>query len=109
MNLISEDFKMAKKLVRRGADVNYINANEKSLLIQMVQMKDKEKEGIANFSVAFDKNKIHDLFYNLGISYSEIVSTAEPAYSYIVYSRFLAIVKLNFVSFALFSLLLYPC
>ena len=35
--------------------------------------------------------------------------TAEPAYSYIVYSRFLAIVELNLVPFAFISLLFYPC
>ena len=38
-----------------------------------------------------------------------IQHTAEPAYSYIVYSRFLAIVELNLVPFAFISLLFYPC
>ncbi len=37
------------------------------------------------------------------------IDTAEPAYSYIVYSRFLAIVELNLVPFAFISLLFYPC
>ncbi len=36
-------------------------------------------------------------------------TTAEPAYSYIVYSRFFAIVELNLVPLAIISLLLYPC
>ncbi len=34
--------------------------------------KENKKEEIINFSVTFDKNKIHDLFYKRGISYSEI-------------------------------------
>ena len=37
------------------------------------------------------------------------VRTAEPAYSYNVYSRFSAMVKLNLVPFAFVSLLFYPC
>ena len=35
--------------------------------------------------------------------------TAEPAYSYNVYSRFSAIVELNLYPFAFISLLFYPC
>ena len=37
------------------------------------------------------------------------LSTAEPAYSYIVYSRFLAIVELNLIPPAFIFLLFYPC
>ena len=36
-------------------------------------------------------------------------NTAEPAYSYNVYSRFSAIVELNLVPFASISILFYPC
>ena len=39
----------------------------------------------------------------------DITFTAEPAYSNIVYSRFLAIVELNLIPFAFISLLFYPC
>ena len=34
--------------------------------------KDQNKEFV-NFSITFDKEKIHDLFYKKGISYSEIL------------------------------------
>ena len=34
--------------------------------------KENKKEELINFSVTFDKNKIHDLFFKKGISYSEI-------------------------------------
>ena len=40
---------------------------------------------------------------------SSIPNTAEPNYSYNGYSRFLAIVELNLVPFAIISLLFYPC
>jgi hypothetical protein len=33
---------------------------------------EKKNEELVNFSVTFDKDKIHDLFYKRGISYSEI-------------------------------------
>ena len=33
---------------------------------------DKAKKDLVNFSVTFDKDKIHDLFFKRGISYSEI-------------------------------------
>ena len=36
--------------------------------------KQNNKEELINFSVTFDKNKIHDLFYKRGISYSEILN-----------------------------------
>ena len=35
--------------------------------------KKNQKEGLVNFSVTFDKAKMHDLFYKRGISYSEIL------------------------------------
>ena len=40
--LLQEDTKMAKKLVRRGADVNHIDKNGNSLLIKLVKL-NKEK------------------------------------------------------------------
>ena len=36
--LLSEDFKMAKKLIRRGADINHIDSNGNSLLIKLTQL-----------------------------------------------------------------------
>ena len=40
---------------------------------------------------------------------SSKTSTAESAYNYIVYSRFLAVVELILIPFAFISLLFYPC
>ncbi len=44
----------------------------------------------------------------VGDAVCSAVHTAEPAYSYIVYSRFLAIVELNLIPLAFISLLFYP-
>ncbi len=35
--------------------------------------KEKKKEGLVNFSITFDKDEMHNLFYQKGISYSEIL------------------------------------
>ena len=41
---------------------------------QISNISDKEnKQEFVNFSVTFDKEKIHNLFYKKGISYSEIL------------------------------------
>ena len=40
---------------------------------QITKVKDKkDNEKFVNFSITFDKNKIHELFYKKGILYSEI-------------------------------------
>ena len=54
------------------------------------------------------KNTNEHLTLLMTSSLTQIQTTAEPAYSYIVYSRFFAIVELNFVPFAFISLLFYP-
>ena len=53
------------------------------------------------------KNRIFDFLSSFLFPSSSC--TAGPAYSYIVYSRFLAIVELNLIPFAFISLLFYPC
>ena len=34
---------------------------------------EKKKDELSNFNVTFDKDKIHQLFYKRGISYSEVL------------------------------------
>ena len=56
--LIGTDFSKIKQLVT---------------FYQMTNISDEKKlQELVNFSVTFDKDKIHDLFYSKGISYSEI-------------------------------------
>ena len=50
---------------------------------------------------------IHFLVMVMVIASEPIATTAEPAYSYNVYSRFSAIVELNLVPFAFISLFFY--
>ena len=64
--LLSKDMEKLK-------DLNFSQIKQ---LVTYYQVKnippEKEKKELINFSVTFDKNKIHNLFYNKGISYSEI-------------------------------------
>ena len=56
--LIGTDFSKIKQLVT---------------FYQITNISDEKKlQELVNFSVTFDKDKIHDLFYSKGISYSEI-------------------------------------
>ena len=49
------------------------------------------------------------IFHNGITSERSELSTAEPAYSYIAYSRFLAVVELNLIPFAFIIVLFYSC
>mgnify|MGYP001354705366 CR=1 FL=1 len=64
--LLSKDIKKLK-------DLNFSQIKQ---LVTYYQIKsvstEKKNEELINFSVTFDKNKIHNLFYKKGISYSEI-------------------------------------
>ena len=61
-------------------DVKKLSDLKLSLIKQLVMYyqiidipKKNQREGLVNFSVTFDKAKMHDLFYKRGISYSEIL------------------------------------
>ena len=54
-------------------------------------------------------DRVFSSIFNYVFSLVTMCNTAEPAYSYIVYSRFLAIVELNLVPFTFISVLFYPC
>ena len=54
-------------------DLNFVSIKQLVVYYQVSNILDKEsKEQLANFSVTFDKDKIHNLFYKRGISYSEV-------------------------------------
>ena len=55
------------------------------------------------------KNTNEHLTLLMTLSLTQIQTTAELTYSYIVYSRFFTIVEFNLVPFAFISLLFYPC
>ena len=60
-------------------DIDKLSDLKFSLIKQLVAYyqitnvsKENDKDELVNFSVTFDKDKIHDIFYKRGISYSEI-------------------------------------
>ncbi len=64
--LLKED---SKKLV----DLSFLSIKQLVTYYQVSNSLDTaSKKRLVNFSVTFDKEKIHNLFYNRGISYSEI-------------------------------------
>ena len=70
---------LTKKILLKE-DINIISNLSISTIKQLVtyyqisNISDKEnEEEFVNFSITFDKEKIHDLFYKKGISYSEIL------------------------------------
>ena len=66
--LLKED---SKKLL----DLKFSSIKQLVTYYQVTNIsKGKEDKELVNFSVTFDKDKIHDLFYKKGISYSEILN-----------------------------------
>ena len=64
---------LLKEDVSKLSELNFSSIKQLVTYYQISSIPDEEKKGeFANFSVTFDKDKIHDLFYNKGISYSEI-------------------------------------
>ena len=56
--------------------VNNLKIDEIKDLVSFYQISNEKntlEDRIKIFNITFDKNKIHDLFYKLGISYSDIV------------------------------------
>ena len=54
-------------------DLNFVSIKQLVIYYQVSNILDQEsKEQLVNFSITFDKDKIHNLFYKRGISYSEV-------------------------------------
>jgi len=64
---------LLKEDIKKLSDLKFSSIKQ---LVTYYQIKNFSKENrneeLVNFSVTFDKDKIHDLFYKIGISYSEI-------------------------------------
>ena len=60
--------------VNKLSNLNFSSIKELVTYYQVSQIPDENNDGeLASFSVTFDKEKIHELFYNQGILYSEIL------------------------------------
>ena len=54
------------------SNLNFVNIGELVKYYNISKNSEVENNKL-NFSVTFDKNKVHDLFYKTGISYSDVV------------------------------------
>ena len=68
-NLLSKRI-LLKKDIQKISDLNYLNIRE---LVTYYNISKKTNNDDVIFNVTFDKDKIHNLFYNRGILYSDIV------------------------------------
>ena len=62
---------LMKEDVAKVSDLNFSNIKELVTYYNISKNSEEEKNKV-NFSVTFDKDKIHNLFYKRGISYSDI-------------------------------------
>ena len=61
---------LLKKDIQKISELNYLNIRE---LVTYYNISKKSANDNVIFNVTFDKNKIHNLFYNKGILYSDII------------------------------------
>ena len=65
---------LLKKDLEKLSDLKFPSIKKLVTYYQITNLsKENKKEELVNYSVTFDKNKIHDLFYKRGILYSEIL------------------------------------
>ena len=55
------------------SDLSFTSIKELVIFYQTTNSTDDNKENVVNFNITFDKDKMHNLFYKRGISYSEIL------------------------------------
>ncbi len=64
---------LLKKDIDRLSNLDFSSIKQLVTYYQITNISDeKDKIELVNFSITFDKDKIHDLFYSQGISYSEV-------------------------------------
>ena len=63
-----------KEDINKLSGMNFSSIKQLVTYYQISNISDEKKDNreFVNFSVTFDKDKIHNLFYNRGISYSDI-------------------------------------
>ena len=64
---------LLKKDIEKLSNLNFLTIKELVTFYQISNVSEKEKKGeYVSFSITFDKDKVHNLFYKNGISYSDI-------------------------------------
>lgn len=65
---------LLKKDIQKISELNFLNIRELVTYYNISKKTDNDSDNDnVIFNVTFDKNKIHNLFYNRGISYSDII------------------------------------
>ena len=65
---------LLKDDIKKLSDLQFSSIKQLVTYYQITNITDEKKsEELVNFSVTFDKNKMHSLFFNKEISYSEIL------------------------------------
>ena len=65
---------LLKEDIEKLSDLDFISVKQLVMYYQVSNTPNKKKKTeVANFSITFDKDKIHKLFYEKGISYSDIL------------------------------------
>ena len=95
--------------VDKFSDMNLSSIKDLVTFYQVSNKYDEEKKDeLVNFSITFDKDKIHDLFYEKGISYSEIsdkelyilpilLKKMKPLYSIIIFFTKIGIIFMRMI------------
>ena len=66
---------LLKKDIDKLSDLKFTSIKRLVTYYQVSQISDEKKnKELVNFSITFDKDKIHELFYKRGILYSEILN-----------------------------------
>ena len=66
---------LLKEDVNKLSDLSFSSIKQLVAYYQISNITDeKNKEGLVNFSITFDKDKVHDLFYKRSILYSEFLN-----------------------------------
>ena len=66
---------LLKKDIDKLSDLKFTSIKRLVTYYQVSQISDEKKNReLVNFSITFDKDKIHELFYKRGILYSEILN-----------------------------------
>ena len=64
---------LLKDDIEKLSDINFVSIKELVTYYQVSNISDeKNNKELVNYSVTFDKDKMHELFFNRSISYSEI-------------------------------------
>ncbi len=64
---------LLKEDIKKLSELNFSSIKKLVSYYQIAEINDEEqRKELVNFSITFDKDKIHNLFYKKGISYSEI-------------------------------------